>query len=240
MSAYSLVIGASSAIAHAIIQQEHKLHPEQQLICVSRSEGHYSQQAGIINVVCDYREGSITQLCEQLKPYAGQFDRVYICNGVLHDEKMTPEKKLEEVNADQLMQSFQTNTIIPMLWLSKLIKLLGGTKPTQVAVFSARVGSISDNRMGGWYSYRASKAALNMLIKSCAIEYARRAKNVKLIAFHPGTTASPLSKPFQTSVPENKLFSAEFVAQRLLMILQQVPMDNQVSYLDWDSQPIDW
>ncbi|MBJ7537231.1 SDR family NAD(P)-dependent oxidoreductase [Marinomonas transparens] len=124
--------------------------------------------------------------------------------------------------------------------LSKLIHVLQGNEATQVAVFSARVGSISDNKMGGWYSYRASKAALNMLIQTSAVEYARRAKNVKLIAFHPGTTDTPLSKPFQHAVPEGRLFSADFVATRLLAIMNNVKMDNKAAYLDWNNQTIEW
>ena len=107
-------------------------------------------------------------------------------------------------------------------------------------LFSARVGSISDNRLGGWYSYRASKAALNMMIKTAAIELARRAKNIKLIAFHPGTTDTPLSKPFQKNVPENKLFSAEFVAKQLLDIVENTPIDQSPSYLDWQGETINW
>ena len=240
MSSYSLIIGASSAIAQAIIRQEQQLYPQQTVICVSRQMPKLATQPKQIYLSCDYQEDSIIALCEQLTPYAGQFQRVYICNGVLHDADMTPEKKLEDINTAQLMKSFHANTIIPMLWLSRLMPLLRGTNPTQVVVFSARVASIGDNRLGGWYSYRASKAALNMLVKNCAIEYARRAKNVKLIAFHPGTTQSPLSRPFQASVAAHKLFSTEFVAQRLLTIVQQAPMDNQLSYLDWNSQTIDW
>jgi len=105
-------------------------------------------------------------------------------------------------------------------------------------VFSARVGSTSDNRLGGWYSYRASKAALNSLLKSFAVEYARRLKNVKLIAFHPGTVDTDLSKPFQASVPEQNLFSAVFVADQLAEIMASADLDGQLSYLDWDGKSI--
>ena len=95
-----------------------------------------------------------------------------------------------------MQQVFHANTIIPALWLKTLRPLLTGNKSCHM-VSSARVGSINDNRMGGWYSYRASKAALNMLLKTAAIEYARRAKNVKLIAFHPGTTDTSYRNPFK-------------------------------------------
>ena len=107
-------------------------------------------------------------------------------------------------------------------------------------MFSARVGSIEDNRLGGWYSYRASKAALNMMLKSTAIEFARRSKNIKLIAFHPGTTDTTLSEPFQKNVPVGKLFQPSFVAQQLLSILEDVSVDGRASFLDWKGNDIDW
>ena len=102
------------------------------------------------------------------------------------------------------------------------------------------VGSISDNRLGGWYSYRTSKAALNMLLKSAVIELNRRLKSVKLIAFHPGTTDSPLSKPFQKNVPKGKLFSPDFVANALIDITHHAQIDGKLSFLDWQGKTIDW
>jgi NAD(P)-dependent dehydrogenase (short-subunit alcohol dehydrogenase family) len=132
------------------------------------------------------------------------------------------------------------NALTPMLWIKKLISILSGKSPCKIVVFSARVGSISDNRLGGWYSYRASKSALNMMLKTTSIELARRDKNIKLVAFHPGTTDTPLSKPFQRNVPANKLFTCEFVAKQLLSIIVEIPFDQQVSYLDWQGKKINW
>jgi NAD(P)-dependent dehydrogenase (short-subunit alcohol dehydrogenase family) len=109
-----------------------------------------------------------------------------------------------------------------------------------VTVFSARVGSISDNHLGGWYSYRTSKAALNMLLKTVSIEFSRRAKNIKIISFHPGTTDTLLSKPFQKNVPEGKLFTCEFVANQLISIVSDTAIDGELSYVDWQGRNIDW
>jgi len=109
-----------------------------------------------------------------------------------------------------------------------------------VAVLSARVGSITDNQLGGWYSYRASKAALNMVLKSAAVEYRRRLPRVKLLAFHPGTTDTALSRPFQRGVAPEKLFSPEFVARRLAQLLDQLQPDGELSYLAWDGSSIEW
>jgi len=130
--------------------------------------------------------------------------------------------------------------VVPTLWLKLLFKILKGQEPCVVATMSARVGSIGDNRMGGWHSYRASKATLNMVLQNMVIEYARRVKNVKLIAFRPGTTDTGLSKPFQTAVPSGKLFSPAFVATRLAQIMDNANVDGQLSDIDWNSQPIPW
>ena len=94
--------------------------------------------------------------------------------------------------------------------------------------------------MGGWHAYRASKAALNMVLQNMAIENGRRAKNVKLIAFHPGTTDTGLSKPFQAGVPSGKLFTPAFVASQLDSIMGSAQLDGLLCYLDWNGQPINW
>jgi NAD(P)-dependent dehydrogenase (short-subunit alcohol dehydrogenase family) len=109
-----------------------------------------------------------------------------------------------------------------------------------VVALSARVGSIGDNRLGGWYAYRASKSALNMMLKTVSVEYARRVKNVKLISFHPGTTDTALSKPFQASVPKQNLFSTAFVADCLMGIMDEAEVDGQLSYVDWNGKAIAW
>ncbi|TYL46956.1 SDR family NAD(P)-dependent oxidoreductase [Marinomonas sp. IMCC 4694] len=239
-SFYTLVIGASSKIAQAAIQQ-FEAHPDcLGVFAVSRSLPPETATSKTHWLTGDYTEQAIDKVCKEIAPYAGKITKVLVCNGVLHDDSMMPERKLEDIRASQLEAMLHTNTIIPMLWLSKLLPLLKGEHATQIALFSARIGSISDNKTGGWYSYRASKAALNMLIQTSSIEYARRAKNVKLIAFHPGTTDTPLSKPFQRSVPEGKLFTPEFVASQLLFIMNNVEMNNKAAYLDWNNQPISW
>ena len=138
------------------------------------------------------------------------------------------------------MQVIEANTVTPMLWLKNLLPIMTGKEPCKVVVFTARVGSISDNKLGGWYSYRTSKAAINMLLKSAAVECSRTAKNIKIISFHPGTTDTPLSKPFQKNVPEHKLFTSEFVANQLINIVKDSDIDGQASFLDWQGKDIPW
>lgn len=116
--------------------------------------------------------------------------------GILHSEHWMPEKRLNDLNAGQLTQLMQINAIGPALTIKHFSKLLD-PHASIMATLSAKVGSIEDNRLGGWYSYRASKAALNMLIKTAAIELARTKPNTILIAMHPGTVTSKLSQPFR-------------------------------------------
>jgi NAD(P)-dependent dehydrogenase (short-subunit alcohol dehydrogenase family) len=127
-----------------------------------------------------------------------------------------------------------------MLWLAAFTTAIKNADELRIAVFSARVGSLTDNGLGGWCSYRASKAALNMSLKCAAIEYARLNKNAKLIAFHPGTTDTAMSKPFQKGVPEGKLFEPSFVAHRLITLLDAIASDGELSYIDWDGKTIPW
>lgn len=248
----TLIIGASSQIAKAIAEQiQHT--PNVGLILISRNLCDDSKQAEIMTnnnitkiTVKDYQAATIAQAVLQIKQNTHAsvtrppITRVFICHGLLHSNSIQPEKRLEDFSAAAFQAVMTVNAITPMLWIQHLTPLLAGSNATKIVVFSARVGSISDNRLGGWYSYRASKSALNMLLKTAAIELARRAKNIKLIAFHPGTTDTSLSKPFQKNVPRDKLFSSDFVAKQLLHIVEETELDGEVSYLDWQGKSINW
>jgi NAD(P)-dependent dehydrogenase (short-subunit alcohol dehydrogenase family) len=237
-----------------------------QLITVSRAQTiqlPISCQALPENILhqhfcCDYSETGIKECAEKISAIHGEISRVLICNGVLHSsaqadsaslalktQQLMPEKRIEDIEAKALQALFYANSLVPMLWLKALTPFLPkqlklGHHTCVISVLSARVGSISDNRLGGWYGYRASKAALNMLLKTTAVEYARRLKQVKLIAFHPGTTDSPLSKPFQENVPAGKLFTPDFVASQLQQIITLAQADGQASFVDWQGKTISW
>jgi NAD(P)-dependent dehydrogenase (short-subunit alcohol dehydrogenase family) len=239
----SLIIGANSEIAKALAEKINS-DTESQLIVISRNKHFYQQdrfKQALVITVESYQEQDIKSAVESIGQYTAlEITQVFLCHGILHNERCHPEKRLEDFSAAAFMEIITANTLTPMLWLKYLTPLLRGKQPCKVVIFNARVGSISENKLGGWYSYRASKAAMNMLIKSAAVELARRAKNTKLISFHPGTTDSPLSKPFQKNVPEGKLFSSEFVARQLLDIVANTPVDGEASYLDWQGNSINW
>ncbi|TWX64764.1 SDR family NAD(P)-dependent oxidoreductase [Colwellia demingiae] len=243
----TLIIGANSDIAKALAL---KITASETagVILISRDVSVYDSLYRDNNnshvhaiTIKDYQSQSIEQAITDISTFNhAPITRIFICNGILHNKHIKPEKRIEDFDVESFNQVMASNALTPMLWIQKLIPTLTGKSPCKIVVFSARVGSISDNRLGGWYSYRASKAALNMMLKTAAIEVARRDKNIKLIAFHPGTTDTPLSKPFQKNVPENKLFTCDFVASQLLTIVENSSYDQTASYLDWQGKSINW
>jgi NAD(P)-dependent dehydrogenase (short-subunit alcohol dehydrogenase family) len=239
---FSLIIGAGSGIGSALIRTLANAQPDSGLLLVSRQPVALPDTLAVPaqQFSCDYSEAGIGQLVQKLAPWHGRITLVVISTGILHTETIKPEKRAEDLNMNNMLEVLRINTVIPAFWLMRLLPALRGELASRVFTLSARVGSIADNHKGGWTSYRASKAALNMVIKTAAIEYARRAPNVKLIAFHPGTVDTGLSKPFQRSVPEGKLFSPDFVAERILNISADLPIDGDASYLDWAGKTIPW
>ena len=243
------MIGANSTIGQAFIHEILNTEQDGSIVAISRGPCPDTLQSSTGNTTsrlswlrCDNSTDDITKISRLLSQpgIAQAYSHIVICQGILHDQNTWPEKRMEDITADKLEHVFRINTVIPTLWLQQLLLLVKGKLPSKIALLSARIGSISDNDLGGWYSYRASKAALNMIIKTASIEYARRAPNVKLLAFHPGTTDSPLSKPFQKSVPPKKLFSAQFVAKQLLQVMNSSANDGVAAYRDWDNQTISW
>lgn len=240
-----IIIGASSSIAQAIVEQlVDDLNT--QIILVGRDLSMYTENFPTYDnvfqvLIADYEESLINLAVEEIEQKKlAPIRQIFICNGLLHNKKIQPEKKLEDFNPSSFTEIMKANTLTPILWIKALLPLITLQEDCKIVVFSARVGSISDNKLGGWFCYRSSKAALNMLLKNVAIEFARRAKLVKLISFHPGTTDTPLSAPFQKNVPEGKLFRADFVAKQLLNILDNTEIDGTLSFIDWQGETIGW
>jgi len=239
----AIVIGASGGIGSALYKGWQDDEDIDSVFVISRQDptGSDEDASPLTHFIqCDYSESSIEHACEAIGKLTDHVSRICICNGILHNDNVWPEKRIEELNLKTLQELFTINSIIPVLWLKALLPLARGKNPCVITVFNARIGSIGDNRSGGWYSYRASKAALNMLLKTASIEYARRAKNVKLISFHPGTTDTNLSKPFQNSVKPQDLLSSDTVAASLIKIMNNQTINGELSYVDWENKPIVW
>jgi NAD(P)-dependent dehydrogenase (short-subunit alcohol dehydrogenase family) len=165
-------------------------------------------------------------------------DLVIIATGRLHGAGLQPEKSLRALDAASLAQAFAINTIGPAMIAKGILPLLPRNQRSLFAVLSARVGSISDNRLGGWHSYRASKAALNMLIRTFAIEIARTHPQAVCVALHPGTVDTDLSKPFQQSVATERLFSPAHAASQLLAVLENLTPTQSGRLFAWDGAEI--
>lgn len=169
--------------------------------------------------------------------------------GLLHTAEKGPEKSLREIDADFFARNMQVNCL-PTLLLAKhaapLLKATGttaakNTTDTRIfATISAKVGSIEDNRLGGWYSYRASKAALNMCLKNIAIEWRRQLPEVCVASLHPGTTDTRLSKPFQKNVPDGSLFESTYTATKLIDILKALNAEQSGRFWSWNGDELPW
>ena len=187
----------------------------------------------------DTLEAVMETACED-----GPVHLVIAATGALHGEGgLAPEKTWRHLDADRLADAFAVNTILPALIaraaLPRLVRGAGDAPDKTVfAALSARVGSISDNRLGGWHAYRASKAALNQIVKTCSIELARKAPQALCVGLHPGTVDSPLSEPFQRNVPEGKLFTPAYAAQRLLSVIDGLEPADTGKIFDWAGEEV--
>jgi len=179
---------------------------------------------------------------ESIKGAAGNIDKpchiIITATGILHDKNLAPEKTLRHLDAETMNKVMQVNFMGPALVGKYFMPLLPRDEKSVFAVLSARVGSISDNQLGGWYSYRASKAALNMFIKTASIEVARKHNQAVVIGLHPGTVETNLSEPFQGNVSKEKLFTPEHSTAQMLRVINNVTPDQTGSLMVYDEEII--
>ena len=230
------VIVGGGAIARALAEQL-AADPTLYVHVLSRSE---VVQSGFETVETDYSDASLGRIAAEIEATGLSLSRLVVTNGMLSSESIRPERKVSDLSEETFGTIMSINALLPMRLLAAFWPLIRKSEAPRVAVLSARVGSLEDNELGGWYSYRASKAALNMMMKCAAIEVRRLNKRAKLVAYHPGTVDSPLSKPYQRSVPEGKLFTPEFSAAQLIEILDRAESDGELAYLDWAGETIPW
>ncbi|MCC5885561.1 MAG: SDR family oxidoreductase [Gammaproteobacteria bacterium] len=179
--------------------------------------------------------------CQQIRGLTDRLDLVIYCIGLLHDgaHDIQPEKRLEQVDAAAMARQFAVNATAPLLLARDLATLLPRREPCTWAHLSARVGSIGDNHLGGWYSYRASKAAQNMITRTLAIELGRRHRGLACVALHPGTVASPLSAPFRSPDAQGVLSPQASVAH-LMKVIDGLDAGSSGRFFAWDGSDIPW
>ena len=170
----------------------------------------------------------------------GGLDMVLVASGVLHTSEFRPERRLRELDAGAMLEVFRVTAVVPTLVAKHCLPMLKRDTRTVFAALSARVGSIGDNRLGGWLSYRASKAALNMALKTVAIEHARNRPDSLVVGLHPGTVDTPLSQPFSSRVPEGKLFSPAESVRYLLSVIDGLDPADTGGVFAWDGLRIEY
>jgi len=183
-------------------------------------------------------EADIFKLAELIRQNGDQPDLIMHCAGILHESGVQPEKSLGQCEASAISRVFQVNSIGPLMLAKALIPLMPRRRAAHFAVLSAMVGSISDNRLGGWYAYRASKAALNQFMRTLAIECQRSHPGLCITAIHPGTTDTALSRPFQANVKAGKLYTPGQSATRILKVVGASGPGQSGQFVNWDGAPI--
>ncbi len=230
-----IVFGASGAIGEAIVNEFLEFSTVEKIYAISRSSKKFDDQK-VITKFFDYNdENSLKTLADEINQ---EIDIVFIATGLLHDENLQPEKSIRDLNINNLQQNFLVNTIGPALIAKYFLSKLKKDSKAVFASISARVSSISDNQLGGWYGYRASKSALNMIIKNLAIENNRQNNQKIIIGLHPGTVQSKLSQPFTKNYDPNKLFTPQFSAKCLIKVLENLQKEDSGKIFAWDQQEI--
>lgn len=247
-NANALVFGASRGIGLALCAALLARDDVAQVWAVSRNASTSTELATLAGqygdrlkpVDCDARnEQSLEALVSGTLAGCEHLHLVISALGILHQDGAKAEKGLAQLTLASLQASFATNTFAPILLLKHLLPLLR-KQPSTFAALSARVGSIGDNRLGGWYSYRASKAALNQLLHTASIELKRLNPASTVLAIHPGTTDTELSRPFQANVPDGQLFEPAFSADRILEVVGAHGPADSGTFWAWDDTPIVW
>lgn len=225
------IFGASGGIGAALTRLLAAREDIDEVHALSRSE-RLSEGKIIAHRFDLLDENSIAQACTAI---GGPLDLVIVATGRLVRENGDgPEKSWRALDAAAMAELFAINAIGPAMIARHALPLLPRDRPAIFASISARVGSISDNRLGGWHSYRASKAALNMLVRNLAIELARTHPQAAAVTLHPGTVDTDLSRPFQRGVPSEKLFTPERSAALLLDVLDRLTRTQSGQLIAWD------
>jgi NAD(P)-dependent dehydrogenase (short-subunit alcohol dehydrogenase family) len=213
--------GIGSAIKDLLVKHQHHI------TCFSN---HMTQCPVDLN-----SERSITDYVNQIDTLP---DNVIITCGLLYSEKYTPEKSIKSVNKAWLMQSIEANVLPALYFIKALTSRLNQSHTLNCAIFSARVSSISDNRLGGWHSYRMSKCMLNMLIKNTALEWRVTSPKSIIFGYHPGTVNTHLSKPFQKKLTSTQLFTADKAANYFTDCLSNRTPNHSGKLFDWQQLEI--
>lgn len=233
------IIGASGGIGAAFCRRLAADPGVDTVYALSRSEPGFDHERIVWQPIDIEDEASIEYAATAIGEVP--FDLVLVTSGILHRGADTqPERRLSELTPENLNTLFAVNTIGPAMVAKHFLPKLRSRSKTVFAALSARVGSISDNRLGGWASYRASKAALNQLLRTIAIEQTRRRPQSIVVSLHPGTVDTPLSQPFTQRTPSEKLFTPDQSAGYLLNVIDGLTAEDSGGFFAWDGARIEY
>lgn len=233
----AIIIGASGGIGSAFVRHLADDPRCAGVIALSRS-GRAAEGAKITSGRIDLEDPASIDAAMEAAFADGPVHLVIAASGILHEGDLSPEKTWRHIDADALARVFAVNTTGPALVAKAVLGRLPREGKSVFAALSARVGSISDNRLGGWHAYRASKAALNQIIRTCSIELARKRPDGLIIGLHPGTVDTALSEPFQGNVPEGKLFTPDYSARRLLTVIDTLTPQHSGRCFDFAGEEV--
>ena len=229
----AVVIGASGGIGSSMTSHLAEMENVRGILALSRTPIEATSK--IFSHHIDLEDANSIEVAAQFaKTVLKDIQLVIVASGILHDKEVQPEKALRQINGENFAKVMAVNAIGPALVIKYFAPLMPRTGKTVLAVVSARVGSISDNYLGGWYAYRASKAAVNQIVRTGSIEISRNSSQAVVISLHPGTTDTKLSKPYQGSVIEKQLFSPGYSAGCMLRVIENVTASASGKLLSWD------
>ena len=231
------IIGAGGAIGGALVHHYAMQPSVKKVFAFSRRIQCFQADSVVERAIDYYDESSLAAAAETIDVPDG-IDLIIVTTGVLHTDDVMPEKSLNDLSMHKFETIFKIDMVIPALITKHFVSKLHKSRSSVLAILTARVGSVTDNRLGGWYAYRSAKSALNMFIKNTAIEISRRHKHQIVVGVHPGTVDSPLSKPFQANLDPSKVFSPALSAQYVDQVLVQLSEGDAGKILAWDGQII--
>ena len=238
MPVRAIVIGATGGLGRAFVDTLAADRRVESVLALSRTRGSFGADCVRTSTIDIEDERSIEAAALSAGNRVPAYQLVVVATGVLHAAGLSPEKTWNALSGDALAATYRINAIGPALVAKHFLPLLDSDSKSVFACLSARVGSIEDNALGGWHAYRASKAGLNMILRTLSIELARKNAMAICAGLHPGSVDTPLSKPFQSGVPESKLFTPAYSATKLISVVDALTTEDTGHVFAWDGQRI--
>ncbi len=244
-----LILGASQGIGRGFVKKLLELENISRVYATYRRQDSNSELIKLQNQYLDRlnifkvdltNESEIVQFVDSIQAKTDRLHLTINCVGILHQGIIQPEKSLRQIDPELLLDYFKVNSIGAVLVAKHILPLLRHNQSSVFSTLSAKLGSIGDNKLGGWYGYRASKAALNMLMRTVAIEYGRKSPKTTVVLLHPGTTKTELTRPFRKNVPQNQLSSVEQCVDRLLTVIDKLTIEDSGKFFSWDGTILPW